>query len=240
MSEPRRETARALVVDDETQMLGIVAFALETQGFEAVTARSAEQAWTLLQQQHFDLVVLDVTLPGASGVQLCERLRTTSDVPVMMLTARTAEPDRIAGLMAGADDYVTKPFSPRELALRAQAIVRRTRSHARDTGQNLVVNGPLVVDPDRRRVQLGERVIQLSDVELRLLTTLARRAGQVVTWAELLNEVWFTGEQAGGRDMIKTTVYRLRQHLGGEREWITAVRGTGYLMVRLDDEPPAP
>ncbi|WP_420176294.1 response regulator transcription factor [Luteococcus sp. OSA5] len=233
------ETApRALVVDDETQMLGIVGFALETQGFEVVSARSAEQAWSRLRAEHFDLLVLDVTLPGASGVQLCERVRVTSDVPVMMLTARTTEQDRIAGLLAGADDYVTKPFSPRELALRAQAIVRRTRDRAPSAGE-VVVNGPLRIDPARREVRLEQRRVQLSDVELRLLVALARRAGQVVTWAELLNEVWATGEQHGGRDMIKTTVYRLRQHLGVEREWITAVRGTGYLMVRLD-EPQAP
>lgn len=226
---------RALVVDDETQMLGIVAFALETQGFQAVCVHNAEQAGARLRAEHFDLLVLDVTLPGASGVQLCERVRATSDVPIIMLTARTTEQDRIAGLLAGADDYVTKPFSPRELALRAQAIVRRTRDRA-PSGEQVLVNGPLYIDPTRREVRVGQRRVQLSEVELRLLVALTRRAGQVVTWADLLNEVWATGEQRGGRDMIKTTIYRLRQHLGAEREWITAVRGTGYLMTRLDEQ----
>lgn len=225
---------RVLVVDDETQMLSIVAFALETQGFTAITARNAEEAWTRLRQEHVDLVVLDVTLPGASGVELCRRLRTSSEVPVMMLTARTTEDDRVAGLLAGADDYVTKPFSPRELALRAQAIVRRTGQ--RRAAGGVVANGPLVIDPDRRQARVGQEVLRLSDVELRLLTAMARRPGQVVGWAELLNEVWYTGEHAGGREMIKTTVYRLRQHLGPNREWITAVRGVGYLMPLLNEQ----
>ncbi|GAA1391632.1 response regulator transcription factor [Luteococcus peritonei] len=226
------DAPRVLVVDDETQMLSIVAFALETQGFQVTTARSAEEAWSRLRQEHVDLLVLDVTLPGASGVELCRRVRTTSEVPVMMLTARTTEDDRVKGLLAGADDYVTKPFSPRELALRAQAIVRRT-GHLR-VGEGTVVNGPLVIETDRRRARVGEEVLRLTDVELRLLTALARRPGQVVGWSELLNEVWYTGEHAGGREMIKTTVYRLRQHLGPERDWITAVRGAGYLMPLLE------
>ncbi|WP_394276929.1 response regulator transcription factor [Luteococcus sp.] len=231
------EAGRVLVVDDETQMLGIVAFALETQGFEAVQARSAEEAWRRFCQEHFDLVVLDVTLPGASGVQLCERLRVDSQVPVILLTARAAESDRIAGLLAGADDYVTKPFSPRELALRAQAIVRRTR--AVTPADQLVTNGPLEIDPVRRRARLDGRILQLSDVEGRLLLALARHVGHVVTWSELLNEVWGTGEHTGGRDMIKTTVYRLRQHLG-DGEWITSVRGSGYLMPVVEDTRPDP
>lgn len=225
---------RALVVDDEAQMLSIVSFALETQGFEVLTARTAEKAWTALRREHFDLAILDVTLPGASGLDLCQRLRAESDLPVIMLTARTTEDHRVAGLLAGADDYVTKPFSPRELALRAQAIVRRTRPVREDDD---IRNGPLQINATRRRAILDGRVLRLSDVEIRLLAALARRAGEVVTWSELLNEVWFTGEHAGGRDMIKSTVYRLRHHLDDEREWITSVRGSGYLMPRMSDVP---
>lgn len=223
---------RALVVDDETQMLSIVAFALETQGIDALTARTAEMAWTILQREHLDLAILDVTLPGASGIDLCQRIRHESDLPVILLTARTAEDHRIAGLLAGADDYVTKPFSPRELALRAQAVLRRTRP--RPTSE-LVCNGPLVIDPLSRQARIGTRILHLSDVEFRLLTALARRPGEVVSWHELLNEVWHTGEHVGCRDMIKSTVYRLRNHLRENRDWVTAVRGTGYLMPVLPD-----
>lgn len=227
---------RVLVVDDEAQMVSIVAFALETQGFETVTARSAELAWRLFGEQRFDLVVLDVMLPGLSGVGLCERLRGVSDVPIILLTARGEENDRLTGLLAGADDYVTKPFSPRELALRASAIVRRTR--VRSVSDESIRNGPLQVDPVRRTAHLEGSVVRLSDVEFRLLVVLARRAGQVVGWRELLNEVWFTGELVGGRDMIKTTVYRLRQHLGPRGEdLVVTVRGLGYLMPALEGEP---
>lgn len=188
---------RVLVVDDEAQMVGIVAF---------------------------DLIVLDVMLPGASGVQLCQRIRTASDIPVILLTAKGQEADRLTGLLAGADDYVTKPFSPRKLALRASAIVRRTRSGRGEHDE--LTNGPLRIDPAQRVATLDGQVLRLSDVELRLLTALTRHVGDVVGWRELLNEVWYTGETGGGRDMIKTTVYRLRQHLGDR----AASTGIGWVV----------
>ena len=230
MTEPR---PHVLVVDDERQMVSIVGFALETQGFTTSSARSAEEAWRLFGAENFDLVVLDVMLPGASGVRLCERIRTVSDVPVILLTARGEESDRLAGLLAGADDYVTKPFSPRELALRAAAIVRRTRGRAQRS--EALVNGTLAIDPAQRTAHLDGRALRLSDVELRLLTALMRHQGEVVSWRVLLNEVWSTDEAVGARDMIKTAVYRLRQHLGPEADdLIVSVRGTGYLMPIQD------
>ena len=226
---------RALVVDDESQMVSIVSFALETQGFQTVGARSAEAAWRLLEASDFDLVVLDVTLPGASGMQLCERIRSAYDTPVILLTARGEEDDRLRGLIAGADDYITKPFSPRELALRAAAVVRRTRGRLSATAQ--LANGPLVIDPGRRTAHLDGVLLALSDVEFRLLSVLARHTGEVVGWRTILNEVWATTETMGGRDMIKTTVYRLRQQLGPAAErLIVTVRGSGYLMPRQEDD----
>ena len=230
---------RALVVDDESQMVSIVSFALETQGFQTVGARSAEAAWRLLEASDFDLVVLDVTLPGASGMQLCERIRSAYDTPVILLTARGEEDDRLRGLIAGADDYITKPFSPRELALRAAAVVRRTRGRLSATAQ--LANGPLVIDPGRRTAHLDGVLLALSDVEFRLLSVLARHTGEVVGWRTILNEVWSTAETMGGRDMIKTTVYRLRQQLGPAAErLIVTVRGSGYLMPRQEDDGSPP
>jgi len=236
MSEARPSV---LVVDDERQMVSIVSFALETQGFATTSARSAEEAWRHFGTQSFDLVVLDVMLPGMSGIRLCERIRATSDVPVILLTARGEESDRLAGLLAGADDYVTKPFSPRELALRAAAIVRRTDRRAQRA--EVLVNGALVLDPAQRTANLDGRVLRLTDVELRLLTALMRHSGEVVSWRVLLNEVWATDEAAGARDMIKTAVYRLRQHLGSQGDdLIVSVRSTGYLMPILEHrhDPP--
>ncbi len=232
MTEP---APRALVVDDESQMVSIVSFALETQGFQTVDVRSAEAAWRLLEASDFDLVVLDVTLPGASGIQLCERIRATHDTPVILLTARGEEDDRLRGLVAGADDYLTKPFSPRELALRAVAVLRRTRGRRLSTAA--LTNGPLVIDQGRRTAHLDGVLLALSDVEFRLLSVLARHTGEVVGWRTILNEVWATTETMGGRDMIKTTVYRLRQQLGPAAErLIVTVRGSGYLMPRQEDD----
>ncbi len=234
MTEP---APRVLVVDDETQMVSIVSFALETQGFVPSVARNAEQAWRMLCDEPFDLVVLDVMLPGASGIQLTERIRATSDTPVVLLTARGEEEDRLRGLLAGADDYLTKPFSPRELALRAAAIIRRTRSQASE--QEILVNGPLSIDRGRRLARLDGNALRLSGVELQLLTALAMRAGEAVHWRQLLNEVWHTGGIQGGRDMVKTAVYRLRHAIGPTADdLIVTVRGVGYLMPRLDASNP--
>lgn len=232
MSESR---PRVLVVDDESQMVSIVTFALETQGFEPIGARSAEEAWRILDGGDFDLVVLDVMLPGASGVQLCQRIRATSDTPVILLTARGEEGDRLKGLMAGADDYVTKPFSPRELALRASAIIRRTRG--RTSAVQTLTAGPVSVDQGHRRGYLDGELLRLSDIEYRLLVALIRRAGEAVSWRTILNEVWHTGEALGGRDMIKTAVYRLRQQLGPQGDaLIVAIRGVGYMMTNGDGD----
>jgi DNA-binding response OmpR family regulator len=225
----------ALVVDDEAQMVSIVAFALQTQGFSTDTARNAEQAWTKLRSTTFDLVVLDVMLPGASGIQLCERIRSTFDTPVVLVTARGEEDDRLKGLLAGADDYVTKPFSPRELALRATAVVRRTRGQQHDHA--ILANGALRVDPSRRIATLRGRHLRLSDVEFRLLVTLTSRAGTPVEWRTLLNEVWHTGELAGGRDIVKTAICRLRHSIGPTAdELILTVRAVGYMMPRLEPD----
>ena len=139
---------QVLVVDDEPQILMIMRFALETAGFTVVTATDGAQAWSTFKQRRFDLVVLDLMIPVVSGVAVAERIRGISDVPIMMITALSDEPDRIRGLEAGADDYVTKPFSPRELTLRAQALVRRW--HGRHSPA--LSNGDLVIDTASHRV----------------------------------------------------------------------------------------
>ena len=229
---------KALVVDDEPQMRAIVAFALETQGFTCLEAGTAETAWRLIETTPLDLIVLDVMLPGSSGISLCRRVRNKHQVPIILLTARGEVGDRVEGLEAGADDYVTKPFSPRELALRAQAIVRRSTS---GFGERLV-NGALQIDLSTGRIfHEGHRLI-LSDVETRLLVALARDCGEVVGWRQLLNDAWDTSSVQGGREMIKSTIYRLRQRLEehGIHDLIESVRGTGYRMRQVDESPSSP
>ncbi|QKD78899.1 MULTISPECIES: response regulator transcription factor [Actinomyces] len=233
-SHPTPPSLTALIVDDEPQMVYIITFALETQGFSCLSASSAEEAWAILSNQAIDLVILDVMLPGASGVELCRRIRAAGiGAPVILLTALGDEPHRIAGLEAGADDYVTKPFSPRELALRARAVTRRTGA-----GPEAIENGPLRVSTLTGRVSWAGRSIPLPDTEARLLAALARHHDTVVTWQELLGEVWDTSDDSGGREMVRTTVYRLRRHLqarGISPEIVISARGRGYLMPRLDD-----
>lgn len=216
----------ALVVDDEPQMLDIVTFALETQGFSAVSAKDAESAWNHFRGRQFDLVVLDVMLPQASGLSLCRRIRETSDVPVLLLTAKSGAQDRIAGLEAGADDYVIKPFHPRELALRAEALVRRSRVAA--PAHSDLVHGSLRISGDT--VTVNGRYVHLSSLELKLLRRLASAQGQPVSFRDLLLSGWQIDEGPGGKEMLKTALYRVRKALQNEGlpRAIRAVRGVGY------------
>lgn len=216
----------ALVVDDEPQMLDIVTFALETQGFSAVSAKDAESAWNHFRGRQFDLVVLDVMLPQASGLSLCRRIRETSDVPVLLLTAKSGAQDRIAGLEAGADDYVIKPFHPRELALRAEALVRRSRVAA--PAHSDLVQGSLRISGDT--VTVNGRYVHLSSLELKLLRRLASAQGRPVSFRDLLLSGWQIDEGPGGKEMLKTALYRVRKALQNEGlpRAIRAVRGVGY------------
>jgi DNA-binding response OmpR family regulator len=226
----------ALVVDDEPQMTAIVEFALSTQGFTVLVAHDGATALGLLRGRTVDLVVLDVLMPTLDGLTLCQLIRRRSDVPIMMLTALTQHEDIIAGLEHGADDYVTKPFHPREVALRAQALVRRRREGA---GVSRVAD--LVVDADARAATLSGHRLDLPDIEFRLLAQLAGHPDIVQPWRRLLSEVWGAPpDVVGGRDMVKATVYRLRSHLSavpGGAAYVQTVRGSGYVMPR---EPAGP
>ena len=226
----------ALVVDDELQMISIVSFALEVQGFDCVEASTVPDAWRVLTSQRIDIVVLDVMMPSGSGVDLVKRMRASAiDVPIILLTALRGEKDRIAGLEAGADDYVTKPFSPRELALRAQAIVRRSQPA---THSDAIEVGPLTIDTHALTAYWENRRLDLSVTELRVLLALARRPDSIVSQRDIVNEAWATSEAIGGREMVKTTIYRLRRNLanaGVDGLVIDSHRGLGY-GLRLEDE----
>ena len=228
----------ALVVDDEPQMTAIVEFALQTQGFNVLVAHDGATALQLLRSRPVDLVVLDILMPTLDGLTLCERVRARSDVPIMLLTALSQPEDVIAGLEHGADDYVTKPFHPREVALRAQALVRRRR----DTG-TLVQVGELTVDPTTRTAVLAGHLLNLPYTEFKLLSHLAARRGTPQSWQDLLREIWGTTDLMGGRDVVKSTVYRLRARLAAAGDWtgyVQTVRGVGYLMPDLPSAWPEP
>jgi DNA-binding response OmpR family regulator len=228
----------ALVVDDEVQMTAIVGFALETQGFSVIVAHDGATALQLLRTTEVDLVVLDVMMPALDGLALCQRIRNRSDVPIMLLTALAQHEDVITGLEHGADDYVTKPFRPRELALRAQALVRRRLT----SGQTLRI-GELTLNLAARTATLAGRNLNLPYTEFHLLAHLAAHPGEPQPWRSLLRDVWGSPDLVGGRDVVKTTVYRLRSRLvsAGDRVgYVRTVRNVGYFVPALPPEPHEP
>ncbi len=221
-----------LVVEDEPDILELVCYTLGQAGIRTLTAGDGEAALHQLSQQAVDLVILDLMLPGIDGLEVCRRLKQQPelrDLPVIMLTARAAEVDRIVGLELGADDYLTKPFSPREMLLRVRAVLRRSRGVAGDSDDESapVRLGPLTIDPAAHEVRAGDQRIDLTATEFRLLLTLARRRGRVQTREELLNVVW--GYQHDGYSRtVDTHVRRLREKLGPAGELIETLRGVGY------------
>ncbi len=231
--DPTSRVPLILVVDDEAAMVSIVTYALRAQGFRTVSAADTAQARRLLENgdETVDLVVLDVMLPRESGVDLCRHIRAATDIPVILLTAKGEIDDRVKGLEAGADDYVVKPFSPRELALRVDAVLRRGRPRQ---AADIVEIGDLRVDRTNMRVTLSGHPVDVSTIEYRVLCVLADQVGAVVRWQDLLEHVWHPQSTRGGRAMLKTTIYRLRAKLGDDSlrpTYIVTVRGVGYQMV---------
>jgi len=222
-----KEQPVVLIADDEPQMVGVIAYALQTAGLQVIMAYDGLQALQQVEKRHPNLVILDVTMPGMDGFEVCRRVRSETTIPVLLLTVKDEQEDVIKGLELGADDYMTKPFSTRELVLRVQAILRRT--HIREV--TVVESGPLRIDFERRRVTLHDLPVELTPLEYRLLACLASNAGRVLTWQALLKEVWELEFWQGGREMVKIEIYRLRQKLEPNPNlpsFIHTERGTGY------------
>jgi two-component system phosphate regulon response regulator PhoB len=221
---------RILVVDDEPDIVALVAFHLVKAGFRVSTAASGPDAIAQARHDNPALIVLDLMLPGMSGFEVLEALRAddaTRSIAVLMLTARREEPDRIRGLTLGADDYLTKPFSPQELVLRVGAILRRLQQAAPSPSETLRV-GPIVIDRAAHRVTVdGSGELELTPTEYRLLLTLAERRGRVQARGLLLETVWEAAPDIQTRT-VDMHVQRLRTKLGHSGEMIETVRGFGY------------
>ena len=216
-----------LVVEDEKDIVELIRLSLSQAGFRVVTALNGQQAMELAQRERPDLIVLDLMLPVIPGTEVARLLRQdekTRAIPILMLTARGSEVDRIVGLELGADDYVVKPFSPRELVLRVQAILRR---EVRDEGERRLVFGPLVIDLGQHLVQLEGHEVPLTSTEFKLLHRLARRPGRAFARDQLLSEVWGYSGDLETRT-VDTHMKRLRAKLGAVGGWIRTVRGHGY------------
>jgi two-component system alkaline phosphatase synthesis response regulator PhoP len=224
--------AKILVIDDEPSIVNLVTAYLKPEGYELYTASDGESGLKAARAFKPDLIVLDVMLPGMDGIELLTRLRRESDVYVIMLTARTEETDKIVGLTVGADDYVTKPFSPRELTARVKAALRRIQTGAGGEAEGGVLNFRHVrIDIGGRQVSVDDESIELTAIEFDLLHALAKNRGRVLTREQLLEKVW-GGEYYGEMRVVDVHLGHVRQKLG-DPEFIATVRGVGY---RFQDE----
>jgi two-component system phosphate regulon response regulator PhoB len=222
-------THRVLVVDDEADITALVAYHLAKEGYRVATASSGSEALKAAAESAPDLVILDLMLPGASGYDVLQELRRrpeTRDVGVILLTARKEEVDRVRGLALGADDYVVKPFSPKELVLRVGAVLRRLAGPAVSAG-SLLVAGPVSIDRAAHRVTVGGKDVELTATEYKLLLLLAERRGRVQTRAQLLETVWEAHPSIQTRT-VDMHVQRLRSKLGPAADLLETVRGFGY------------
>lgn len=226
---------RLLIVDDDANLRHALGYAFRQEGFEVVSAEDGTQALASFRQTHPDLVVLDVMLPGKDGFEVCRALRRESDVPVIMLTARDTELDKVVGLEIGADDYLAKPFSTRELVARVRAMLRRTRRVEPARQDARIEIEELVLDGSRHRVTLAGREVALKPKEFDLLAFFMGHAGQVFGRDQLLASVWGY-DFAGDSRTVDTHVKTLREKLGDSAErprWIQTVRGVGYRFREL-------
>lgn len=227
-----------LIVEDEESYRDALDFMLTKEGFEVILAADGEEGLAQFERHGADIVLLDLMMPGLSGTEVCRRLRQRSTVPIIMVTARDAEIDKVVGLELGADDYVTKPFSPRELVARVQAMLRRARpGDAEPTAgsqhsQQALVIGELVVEEDSRQVHLAGEPVALTRIEFDLLLCLAARPQLVLSRRQLVEMVWDT-HWTGDEHLVDVHIGRIRKKLGDEAaspKFIHTIRGIGFRM----------
>ncbi len=225
-----------LVVDDEPAIVDVLTYNLEKAHYRVIAARDGDEALEQVRRQRPDLVILDLMLPGLDGLEVCRTIRREGDLPIIMLTARDEEIDRVVGLELGADDYVVKPFSMRELMARVKSVLRRT-SATKSTAEEMLSIYLLTLDADRHEVHWDGILFSLSALEFELLHTFMRHAGQVLTREQLLNLVWGY-DYTGDLRVVDTAVKRLRSKLRaldpGAAELLSTVRGVGYKLTDRD------
>jgi two-component system response regulator RegX3 len=225
-------STRILLVEDEPALADAMAYALSGDGHAVERVDDGERALSLAQERSFDLLLLDVTLPGLSGVEVCRQLRGESAVPIVMVTARDSEVDRVLGLEAGADDYVTKPFSTAELLARVRALLRRRELDAAEAHPSREVGG-LLIDLERHEVSVDGTPVQLTRSELRLLAFLAREPGRVYSRRSIMQHLWnsdFVGDERAA-DLHVSNIRRKIERDPDNPQRLVTVRGAGYKLV---------
>jgi len=223
-------SARILLVDDEQSIQTLLSYPLRKDGYHVTSALDGSEALRRFEEGRFDLVILDLMLPQMGGVEVCRQLRSRSQVPIIMLTAKGSETDKVAGLEVGADDYITKPFSMREFRSRVKAALRRSRMGGETSEDGTIECGELTIDFDRRTVSLAGEEVRVTYVEFEILGALARSPGRVLTRETLLEHVWGDSEYRDPRT-VDVHIRHLREKLERdpkEPEYLFTVRGVGY------------
>lgn len=231
--------AKVLVIDDEQDIVDVLVYNLESAGHEVESAITGKEGLALINRKRPDLVILDLMLPDIPGTEVCRSLRATPAgkcLPVLMLSARGEEIDRVVGFEIGADDYVTKPFSVRELLLRVRSLLRRAEQEGPPKKANSIEFGRLRLDRDAHRVWVDQEEVGLTALEFKLLVTLLERKNRVQTRSSLLEHVWGIHAHISTRT-VDAHVKRLREKLGSARDYVETVRGVGY---RFKESPDAP
>ena len=222
-----------LLVDDDRDLVDVLTYILRREGYEVDTAFDGEQGWTRFKDDPPELVILDANMPGLDGFEVCKRIREVSKTPVIMLTARTDETDVVQALGLGADDYITKPFSPRQLVARVKAVLRRAQQFAPSGGDGEELHASdLMLDLRTRTLRRGEEEIRLTPLEYKILHYLMVNRGRVLTNSAIVEHVWgFPG--TGNEDLVKVHVHRLRQKLERDPQdpkYVRTVPGVGYML----------
>ncbi|NLW46743.1 MAG: response regulator transcription factor [Firmicutes bacterium] len=227
---------KILVIDDEPMIVESVSYNLKQEGFEVVAATDGEAGLKLAETGNFDLILLDLMLPGIDGLEICRTLRKQSEIPIIMLTAKEGEIDRVLGLELGADDYITKPFSMRELLARVKAVLKRMGAGAEPVSQGQMINcDGLKIDLLGHEVSVNGDAVNLSSKEFELLRVLATHPGQVLTREQLLDLVW-GNDYFGDTRTVDVHIRWLREKIEadpGDPQFILTVRGTGYKFKKI-------
>ncbi len=227
---------KILIVEDEKNIAKLIRYNLEKSDYDCTVARTGEDALSILEKQHFDLIILDIMLPEMDGFEVCRNIKQApgiKNIPIIMLTAKGEEVDRIVGFELGADDYMAKPFSPRELILRIKAILNRGK--AQSLKKDLITIGDIEINIPKHKVTVRQREIALTNMEFRLLLTLMERQGRVQDRDRLLSDVWGIDSMVDTRT-VDTHVTRLREKLGRSGCMIETVRGMGYKFKDTDED----
>lgn len=226
---------KILIVEDDRHISKLVKYNLEKAGYDCIVAYDGEEAMDVLAQKRSDLIILDIMLPEMDGFEVCRKIKQNDklkNIPIIMLTAKGEEVDRVVGLELGADDYMVKPFSPRELILRIRAILRRGKPE--ETAKEVIERGDLIIDISKHKVTVKGKEVDLTPVEFKLLVTLIERTGRVQSRDRLLSDVWDMNADLYTRT-VDTHIKRVREKLGKIGDLIETVRGLGYRFKEEED-----